>query len=262
MKEKKAPLFAEERKQQILALLKERSKITVPELCAAFDVSPVTVRTDLRDLEAAGLLRRTHGGAIPAEGAAYEPNSSAKEAAHIEEKRRIARAAAAMVEHGDCIAIDTGTTTLELARCLAGRRGLTVVTNDLLIASTLEANLEGSSIILAGGTLRAGFHCTVGPVATASLAGINVDRAFLATNAFHPEKGFCTPDIAQAEVKRALLGMAGEAVMLMDASKLGKVSFYQFAGLSDVQRIITDSSAPAAALAALSEQEGLAVQVV
>ena len=137
----KEPLFAQERQKEILALLEAEQKVLVPQLCRQFSVSPATIRNDLNDLEARGLLRRTHGGAIP---------TAQKTVRRMAEKQAIAACAAAMVENGETIAIDTGTTTLELARCLLARTGLTVGTNDLKIAALLEEQSDATIILIGG----------------------------------------------------------------------------------------------------------------
>lgn len=249
------PLFAEERKGKILEILAVKSKILVPELCEAFGVSPVTIRTDLRNLEMEGLLKRTHGGAIPVMNikTAFEPTTVLKEVKHIEEKKRIAEVAATFVEDGDTIVLDTGTTTLEMAKRLEKKRNLTIVTNDLQIAMLLEQMLEDANITLIGGVVRAGFHCTIGPIAVAALKNLNVDKAFMASNAFSSEKGFTTPDIEQAQIKTALMGIASEIIMLMDSSKLGKVSFIKFADIADIDKLIIDSTISPKSAALLKE---------
>ena len=132
------PLFAEERKGQILELLRQKSKLLVPELCDYFDVSPATIRNDLRDLENERKLKRTHGGAISLEKTSFELDSRHKEIRNMEQKRQIAACAAKLIEDGDTIILDTGTTTLELAKCLSGKRDLTIVLNDIEIASLLR----------------------------------------------------------------------------------------------------------------------------
>ena len=152
------PLFAEERKGQILELLRQKSKLLVPELCDYFDVSPATIRNDLRDLENERKLKRTHGGAISLEKTSFELDSRHKEIRNMEQKRQIAACAAKLIEDGDTIILDTGTTTLELAKCLSGKRDLTIVLNDIEIASLLEESTQ-ANLILIGGTLRHGFHC-------------------------------------------------------------------------------------------------------
>lgn len=235
-----SPLFAEERREQILKMLKENSKLLVPDLCTYFAVSPSTVRNDLRDLEAAGKLKRTHGGAIPVGKASFELNSQEKEVSHMEEKKRIALMAASLIEDADTIALDTGTTTLELAKVIIDKRDLTVVTNDLKIASYLENNSK-INVILVGGMLRRGFHCTTGPSVQAQLDEYNVDKAFMAANALSLEKGFTTPRIDLAEVKKTMISIASQVIFLLDSSKFGRISFTRFADLQDVDKIITDA---------------------
>jgi DeoR family fructose operon transcriptional repressor len=194
-------LFAEERHAQILLLLQEKSKIRVTELCDIFSVSPATIRNDLRDLEKSGKLKRTHGGAIPMEKAAFEPTTMVKNVENIEIKQKLAAYAANLIEEGDTIALDAGTTMMELAKCLCDRKSITVLTNDIRIAMYLEQNTK-ATILLIGGILRHGLDCTVGPIAISSISSLNVDKAFMGANAFSLEKGFTTPDINQAELKR------------------------------------------------------------
>lgn len=256
------PLFVAERREKIVALLGERSKILVPELSEHFGVSPATIRGDLRDLENEGALRRIHGGAIPLGKAGIEPDSHLKQIEHIEEKRRIAAKAAEFVEDGDTIALDTGTTVLEMARFLTDRKNLSVVTNDVQIATFLENN-SAATIILIGGLLRRRFHCTTGPMSVAAISSLNVDKAFVATNAFSLDKGFTTPNFEHAELKRAMLSIAAEATMLIDSSKIGRISFIKFVDVGDIDRLITDDSIGAQALKALREEnEGLELLVV
>lgn len=254
-----SPLFAEERREQILQILGENSKLLVPDLCAQFDVSPGTIRNDLRDLEAAGKLKRTHGGAVPVGKASFEPNSLEKEVAHRDEKQRIARMAASLIEDGDTIALDTGTTTLELAKLIAGKQGLTIVTNDLMISSCLE-NGSNANVVLVGGTLRKGFHCTTGPSAQSQLAEYNVDKAFMAANALSLEKGFTTPGIDQAEVKKTMISIASQVIFLLDSSKFGRITFIKFADLRDVDKIVTDEGVGKKTVAQMrAEYDGLEV---
>ncbi|MDR0519844.1 MAG: DeoR/GlpR family DNA-binding transcription regulator [Clostridiales Family XIII bacterium] len=233
--------FAEERKSIILKKLEEDSKILVQDLSVLFDVSPATVRTDLRELEKTGQLLRTHGGAIPTGKAGLELNTAQKEVANKAEKKRIAREALKHVEDGDSIAIDTGTTTYEFAATLSERKNLTIVTNDISIAALLEENTD-HGIILIGGALRRGFHCTVGAKAIESLADINVDKAFLAANAFTFERGFSTPSIEHAEIKKRFREMSLQSFMLMDSHKIGHIAFYTFAMPEDIDVFITDSN--------------------
>jgi len=151
-------MFVEERKQRILERIERRRKATVAELCEQFHVSSATIRSDLRDLEAAGLLIRTHGGAMVKTKTGLEQDMVQRGTQHLAEKRRIAERALELVEDGDTVILDTGTTTLELARLLGRRRDLTVVTNDLAIA--LET-AESVRTLFMGGLVRRNYHCTM-----------------------------------------------------------------------------------------------------
>jgi DeoR family fructose operon transcriptional repressor len=233
-------LFAEERKNIIVRKLDEDSKVIVQELSDLFDVSQATIRADLRELERSGQLVRTHGGAIPMGKAGQELNSAQKEISHREEKKRIAAEALRHIEDGDTIAIDTGTTTLELAIILSGKRNLTIVTNDIRIASAVEDATE-HRVILIGGVLRRGFHCAVGSKAIEALTDINVDKTFLAANAFTFDRGFSTPSIEHAEIKKRLREISLQTFMLMDSYKMGHIAFYTFAVPDDIDVFITDS---------------------
>lgn len=257
-----APLFAEERRNKMLELMRDGSKLLVPELCEIFGVSPATIRNDLRDLEKAGRLKRTHGGAIPMSKASFEPDSMAKEVEHIDEKRRIAAYAISLVEDGDTIAVDTGTTTFEFAKLLCRKKDLKVVTNDIKIAIHLEA-YSSASVLLIGGPIRRGFHCTAGSAAITQMSGFNVDKAFIAANALSPGKGFTTPMIDQAEIKKAMIAAASEVVFLVDSHKLGMIYFVRFAGPESCGRLVTDSGAGKKIVAQLREEnKNLEISIV
>jgi DeoR family fructose operon transcriptional repressor len=247
-------LFAEERRAEIVRMVNDSKKVLVPDLIEHFKVSPATIRGDLRDLEAAGLIKRTHGGAIPSGFAkvGFEPDAVAKNVSHLEEKRRLARKAAELVEDGDIIILDTGTTTLELARQLRDKSNVTVIVNDMAIALCLEP-FDGINVIVIGGTLRKNFHCTVGPFAANVLSELNVDKVFLGTNAFSAQKGCTTPDINQAEIKKIMVRIASQTIVLCDSSKFGKNSFVQFAHPQEVDLLVTDSGIDKKLLEELNE---------
>lgn len=254
MREESAtPLFAEERKEEILNLLEVQGKLTVPELSAHFGVSAVTIRNDLRDLEASGKLTRAHGGAISNHKASYEAKSIEKEIAHVNEKVRIAKKAASMIDDFDTIALDSGSTTFELAKCLSRKQGLTIVTNDIQTALCLEQSESDFSIVVIGGALRTGFHCTLGPLAENFLQGLNIDKAFLATNGFSPYLGLTTPNSLQAELKKQLILISKEVILLADASKYDEAYFVKFGDITNIHGLITDHSLPDNAAAEMLE---------
>ena len=235
-------MFAEERRIKTVDLINERRKMTVDELCDLFHVSSATIRTDLRELQRAGLVTRTHGGAIQKTKTGFELNSKQKEVQHLREKQRIAQAAMSLIDNGDRIILDTGTTTLELAKLLEDRQNITVITNDLEIAGVLEET-EGTDIILMGGILRKRFHCTIGIQGRDTCAGLTVDKAFMGANSLSPHKGATTPDIGQAETKKLMIAIANRVVILCDSSKIGKVSFAQFAATDQIDVIVAEDIA-------------------
>jgi DeoR family transcriptional regulator, fructose operon transcriptional repressor len=241
MREQK-PLFAEERKDKILQMLEKNNKLLVPDLCEHFQVSPATIRNDLREMENSGLLKRTHGGALSNQKTGFELNSYQKEISHLNEKQAIAKYALSLVEDGDTIAIDTGTTTFEFAKQLITKKlDITVVTNDIQIALFLE-QASFSNILLIGGIVRKNFHCTIGPTAINMLSEFSVDKAFMATNSISLEKGLTTPDMHQAEIKKTMIRIASEVIVLCDSSKFGNNAFVQVAPVSSVTQIITDKN--------------------
>ena len=240
-----AALFVEERKLKILEYIEEHRKATVAELCDVFHVSSATIRNDLRDLESAGLLIRTHGGAMVKTKTGLESDMNQRKVQHLAEKRAIAEAALGLVEDGDTIILDTGTTTLELARLLGQRQDITVVTNDLAIALVLE-DIETVKAVFMGGIVRKKFHCTVvgGLSSRDVFSGLAVDKAFMALNSFSIEKGASTPDITHAETKKLMMSIAAKVILLFDSSKMGRNSFALFAPPDRIDAIVTDSLRP------------------
>ncbi|MED4599224.1 DeoR/GlpR family DNA-binding transcription regulator [Paenibacillus validus] len=234
-------LFADERKDRILQLIETRDKISVPELVRQFNVSPATIRNDLRELEQLGLLRRIHGGAlsmdVPTVG--FEKGNEMKNQKFLNQKHSIAKKAMEFIEDGDVIVLDAGTTSIELARLIHKRSNITVVVNDLDIAECFEG-VDGIQVLVIGGIVRKKFHCTVGPFATKILNELIVDKVFLSTNSFSLEKGCTTPDVSQAEIKHTMAKIASKVIVLCDSSKIGANSFVQFVPITEIDVLITD----------------------
>jgi len=235
-------LFVEERKLKIVEFVERHKKATVSELCAHFGVSSATIRNDLRDLESSRAITRTHGGAMVRTKTGLELTSIQKEDQHLDAKRRIAATALEMIEDGDTIILDTGTTTLEIARLLGSRTNVTVVTNDLVIGSVLEPQ-PGITIVMMGGIIRKNFHCTVsaGDAAAQIISGLVVDKAFMGANGLSISRGATTPDIGTAQTKKLMVSMASSVIVVCDQSKLGRDSFAQFATAGQIDIVVTDS---------------------
>ena len=241
MTDTERPMFAEERKAQILKILKDKKKITVSELCSIFHVSGVTIRTDLRDLQNAEALTRTHGGAIEKSQTGFELDTNQREIQNLSQKKKIAQLSLELINNGDKIILDTGTTTRELARLLNQKKDLTILTNDFKIAGILE-DYETIETIFWGGIIRKKFHCTVGLQGRNISSGLVFDQAFMGFNSLSLEQGATTPDISHAEIKKEMIKISNKVILLGDSSKFGKVSFAQFASLEQIDTIVSDKT--------------------
>jgi len=250
-------VFAAERQLLISALVADRGRVTVADLATRFNITPETVRRDLDALESAGQLRRVHGGAVAADRASMSERSLAeRQGQRLDEKSRIAAAAAAMIPASPTgsILLDAGTTTELLADRLSkwtpqspGDQ-LLVITNAIPIAFKLSGNDEIRLHIL-GGRVRGLTGAVVGADTTELLDALRPDIAFVGTNGVDADFGLSTPDTAEAAVKRAIVQSARRVVALADSSKLGEKTLVRFAGLDDLDTLITDAP-PSAELAA------------
>lgn len=249
-----------ERRQHILSLIQKNGRVLVDELSAELELSQITIRKDLDYLQSKDLLVRTHGGALPAQGGALsDPTIQEKQELHHEEKVRIAKAAAAMVSEGQCIILDSGTTTTEIARALTSFRQLTVITNALNIAANLaRSNFE---IIMIGGTLRKNSLSAVGPLAEDMLSEMHADIVFLGVDGFDIEIGLTTPNVLESRVNRAMVKAAQRVVAVFDSSKFNRRSLSLIVGTSAIDQVITDSKLPAEEVKAI-EDAGILVTLV
>jgi DeoR/GlpR family transcriptional regulator of sugar metabolism len=237
------PVFAAERRQRILELVRSNGAVSLRELAEAVRSSEVTVRRDLRALEAEGLLNRHHGGATMPGDLSREPTHSQKAQVASVEKLAIADLAASLVEDGDAIVIGPGTTTQEFARRISRNTELSVVTNSLLVAQAL-AGSPRIEVVLTGGTLRGSILALVGSAAEQSLAGLRVRRAFISGNGLSAERGLSTPNLQVASVDRALAGAAEEVVVLADSTKIGVDTMVQTVPAHRIGHLVTDDAAP------------------
>lgn len=235
-------LLAEERRRRILKRLAERESVRVQDLAQEFRVSGVTIRGDLDALAALGRIQRSHGGALRRLVATQDAPVAVKATLHHAEKARIGRAALRFVHAGETIILDSGTTTLELAREIRRRalRPLTVVTNALNIAQELSG-LPELRVIMLGGMLRHVSQSFVGPLAEQALLSLNADRLFLGVDGLDLSAGLTTPDPLEAHLNAQMIRSAREVVVLADASKFGRRRLSRIAPLACVQAIVTDA---------------------
>jgi DeoR family galactitol utilization operon repressor len=237
-----------DRERTILKLLSERGALSVSLLSRELGVSEVTIRSDLKALEERGLLNRSRGGAHPA----LHHGIVERQQQNLEQKNRIARAAAELVRDGDTIMIEAGTTTALVARHLLGKRDVHVVTNSTLVFSYGRLN-PALQITLTGGEFRRETESMVGPVALRTLAGLNVRLAFVGTDGFSLEKGMTTQLFEGAEIVKAMRRCARETFLVADSTKYGKTGFVSVLPLSEIDGLITDRGLDAAAVGALAE---------
>lgn len=212
----------------------------VKNLAARYDTSQVTIRKDLEVLHSQGLVYRTHGGALPIPtGALRDPSLREKEKLHRREKQLIGAAAARLVQEGESIILDSGTTTTAIARALREFRNLTVITNAVNIA----AELAGTAIevILTGGILREKSFSLVGPLAEETLRRLRADLVFLGVDGFDVHFGLTTPNLLEASVNRVMVEIAKRVVVVCDSSKFGRRSLSLIAPISSVHQTVTDS---------------------
>ncbi|MFF7164956.1 DeoR/GlpR family DNA-binding transcription regulator [Streptomyces sp. NPDC008086] len=232
-------MFAAERRQLILEMVRANGAVSLRELARVVQTSEVTVRRDVRALEAEGLLDRRHGGAVLPGGFTRESGFPQKSHLATAEKTAIADLAANFVEEGEAIVVGAGTTTQELARRLARVPGLTVVTNSLLVAQAL-AHANRVEVVMTGGTLRGSNYALVGSGAEQSLQGLRVSRAFISGSGLTAERGLSTSNMLSASVDRALVQAAAEVVVLADHTKLGTDTMFQTVPTDVITRLVTD----------------------
>jgi DeoR family fructose operon transcriptional repressor len=236
------PVYAEERQQAIADLVTARGRLSVNELATEFAVTTETVRRDLSVLERAAILRRVHGGAVPYQSlTVLEPAVGDRDKASADEKDRIAKAALELLPTaGGSVLFDAGTTTARLATLVPRDVQLTVFTNAVPIAGRL-AGLANLDLHLLPGRVRMTTQAAVGEDTVAALDRLRVDVAFVGTNGLTLDHGLSTPDTSEAAAKRAMVACAHRVVVLADSSKVGREHIVRFAGVDDIDVLVTDT---------------------
>jgi DeoR/GlpR family transcriptional regulator of sugar metabolism len=242
------------RREKILEQIKTASVATVAELAEAFQCSPMTIRRDLAELESRGLVDRSRGGAIATRRTTLEFALTEKAALHAPQKAAIGRAAARLIEEGQRVVLDTGTTTLALARELQSRERISAVTPSLAIASAL-IEARGVECMLLGGTVRKLSPDLCGPLVEENLSRIHADWAFVGCDGLSADGGLTTTDVQIARASSLMISNAAKAVLLADSSKTTKDSFFRFARIEDLDYIITDEGVSRDILDAAAEAD-------
>ena len=238
-------MLAETRRRLLLELITRQGFATLEELVKTSGVSESTVRRDLEVLDLAGSVKRTHGGAVFSGEVRAMPALEDRVAAATAEKQAIGRATAALVEDGESVLLDGGTTTLEVARALSGRP-IQVVTNSLPIAQLLAASPK-TDLILIGGYVYPRTGVALGPMAIAAMQGIRVRKAVLGAGGVVAD-GVYNSNLLLVETERQMMSCGQEVVIVADHTKFGRLTLSKLCGLDEVDRLVTDAGVDPAAL--------------
>lgn len=238
-------MLLSERRQYILQRLKQDGRVVAKEISQALDVSEDTIRRDLRDLADEGLLQRVHGGALPASPAMG--NFAQRQTIHPQAKVAIGRKAASLIQPGQVIMLDGGTTAVQVARHLSPSLEATIVTHSPSIAVEL-VNHPGVEVILIGGRLFKHSIVSVGAAAVEAIQRVRADMYFMGVTGIHPEIGLSTGDYEEARIKHALSQQAADTMVLASEEKLGAASPYVIAPLNAASALIVNQAVPEALL--------------
>ena len=245
--------FADERRSAIMEMLEHNASVQVADIARTFGVSSVTARGDLDALADAGKLRRTHGGAVSLHKRLTVSTQDRRVNVNVAAKQAIARAAIDLVNDGDTLLVDSGTTALEFVRMLDTRTGITVITADITIADFIDESMPTVDVVMLGGALRKGHRYLYGPLTMPALETLHADLAIICPGAFVTSRGLMTDFPQMAELKAAIIDAADRSCALMDASKASARGMYRFAGLEDLDTIVMDSDPSGAVDAAIED---------
>lgn len=236
-------MLGEERREYILNQVKKTGSANAIDIARTLDVSETTIRRDLNRLAKKNLVKRTYGGAMAIDPVGIEMKFSTQKEKYIQEKKRIAHAASRLIEDGDVILLEAGTTGFQTALNLAHIKNLTVITNSCDIANLLAKTNPQFNIMLSGGILRTDTHSLVGPIADYAFKNMNVDKAFIGITGIDMDKGITATDHIEAQTKQILIKSAKKVIALCDHSKLGHISVNYIAPINIIDILITDSEA-------------------
>ena len=236
---------AKERRALILQLLEQKDEVLVTQLSKDTGISEVTIRKDLTILQNRNLLIRTRGGAMrkPVENQNEDTAIDTKRLFNFKEKARIGEEAAKLIKDGDFIMLDSGTTTLEVARHLDGFRNLHILTNSMNIATELMG-YKRFDVVLLGGNVRVNSQSVVGPLALSTLRNFSGYKLFLGVDSFSIENGVSTPNMEEALINQVMIQQAAKVIAVFDSSKFNKRSFMHIADVHQLDCIITDRAIP------------------
>ncbi|MCW8785451.1 MULTISPECIES: DeoR/GlpR family DNA-binding transcription regulator [Bacillus] len=249
-------MLTPERYQLIIDQIEKRDVVKIQELISMTNASESTIRRDLSTLEERGFLKRVHGGASKLSNSRQEPDMLEKSSKNLQDKLKIAEEAASLLEEGDCIYLDAGTTTLHMIDFIDPSKDIVVVTNGVMHIDALIR--KGIPFYLLGGYVKHRTGAMIGGASLTAVSQYRFDKSFLGVNGVHIEAGFTTPDPDEALLKTKAVSQAKNAYVLADPSKFGEISFAAFAALGDAAIITTEAEE----LAFDNYQEKTVVKVV
>jgi len=247
-----------ERELRIIQFLEQQGRISVIEICQMFSISKATARRDLEFLAEQNYIRRVHGGAISIDQAPPEPPILQRQSKRAEEKKRIGRITAQMIQDGDSVFLGSGTTVLEVSKKLRDRKGLTVVTNSLPVLNTLSG-YNNISLIALGGVLRDSELSFIGHITEQALGEIRVDKVIIGVRAIHIENGLTNDYLPETMTDRAILKAGNENIIVADHTKINIVSTAFLAPINSFHKLVTDQESPAEFITSL---ENLGIEVI
>jgi len=234
-------MMAEERRTQILQIIRSAGRVRVNGLATRFNTSAVTIRSDLNELHQRGLVLRSHGGAVLPETILRESPVHERLKAHSDEKRRIGAMAATLIDNGETIILDSGTTTLEIARQIKKKPGLQVITNGVNIAAEL-LDARDVQVFIVGGTVRGESASISGHFAEEMFEQFSADKLFLSGAGCDLDFGVSGANLEETMVNRAMIRIAREIILVVDSSKFSKRSMSRIALFSQIDTVISNTS--------------------
>lgn len=240
--ETKFSLSTIERQDELRRFVEQHQRATVNEIADHFSVSVATVRRDLEVMADRGEIQRFHGGAMAVRQAPPELPALQREVEQADEKKRIGRVAAELVQEGETVFIGSGTTALEVARSLSRHRNLTIITNSLLVINALSGT--EIEVVGLGGVLRHSEMSMIGHITEQALAEVHAHKIIMGIRALDLEQGLTNDYLPETLTDRAILGLGGEVIVLADHTKCGCVSTARLAPITTVNKLVTDSKTP------------------
>jgi len=241
-----------DRLQRLAGLVQASGRVRVVQLAQQLNVSEMTVRRDLEELEEAGLVTRVHGGVISNISRSFEPGFAARKALNVEAKQRIGMAAAALIRDTENVIIDAGTTTLHVAASLRQDLQIRVMALSLRVADAL-ADMPNIHLMIPGGSVRPHERSFIGPMAIRTFEQLAFDTLVLTSGGIDIEAGVTEYEYDDAETKRAALRSAKRTILVADSTKLGAVAFVRLCPVDDIDIVVTDAGAPAEQVSALRQ---------